>query len=89
MVQLPDLGFGDLVAGVWDDRVGHVDVGLVVADILIGELVFEDGVEGGEEVEGALSLVVHGEGEDHDPGAGVEVADGELRRSEVTSLSRR
>ena len=44
LVELPDLGLRDLVGGVRDDGVGHVGVGLVVAEVLVGKLVPGDEV---------------------------------------------
>lgn len=89
LVELPDLGLRDLVIGSGDDGVVHVGVGLVVADVLVGVLVLDDVGSRGEDVEGALSFVVHGEGDEHDGGAGVEVADGELGGGKSTSRSSR
>jgi len=89
LVELPDLGLWDLVAGVRDDGMGHIHIGLVIADSFVGELVLEDGVVGREDVEGTFPFVVDGQCQEHDPGAGVEISDGELHGMWGTSRSRR
>ena len=83
LVELPDLGLGDLVGGVGDDGVGHVGVGLVVAEVLVGELDLGDEVQLVEGVDGALSLQEHAVAEEHEPAAGVEVADGQFPQEQV------
>ena len=83
LVELPDLGLGDLVGGVRDDGVGHVGVGLVVAEVLVGELVLDEQVQLVERVDGALPLQQHAVAEEHQPAAGVEVADGQFPEEQV------
>ena len=83
LVELPDLGLGDLVGGVRGDGVGHILVGLVVADVLVGELILEDAVHGLEGVDGAFSLGIHDHREDHYPGSSVEATDWEFSEEEV------
>lgn len=89
LVELPDLAFRDLIVGAGDDVVGHVGVGLVVADVLIGELVLLNTEVGVEDVEASVSLGKHGQGEEHDPASSVEGADGELNLTRSTSLRSR
>ena len=67
MVELPDFGFGDLVAGMRNDGIGHINIGLIVADVLVSELILEYVEIGGEDVESAFSFMIHGQSEDHDP----------------------
>lgn len=64
-------------------------VGLVVPDVLVGELVLLHNRGGLERVDGCLALSEDTESEEHDPRTGVEVAHGELGRCLGTSLSRR
>ena len=49
LIELPHLCLWDLVVGGGDDRLGHIGVDSVVADVFVGEFVFlnaEIGVEG-------------------------------------------
>ena len=72
-----------------DNRVGHILVGLIIANVLVSKLVPDDLVDGFERVDGALSLCVHAESKEHHPASGVEVANGKLCRALITSLRRR
>jgi len=72
LVEFPDLAFGDLIVGARDDEVVHVNVGLIVADILIGELVWQDIEVRAKDVEATVSFSEHGEGEEHDPASSIK-----------------
>ena len=89
LVHLPDLGLGDLVIGMRNQGVGHVSVGLIVSNVFVGEFVVEHDLGWLEWVESAVSFVVHGESEEHDPWSSVEVTDGKLGYGVSTSLRRR
>lgn len=66
LVELPELAFRDLVVCGGNDRLSHISVCLIVADILVSELIADDVGVRCEGVEGALAFVVHGSGEEHD-----------------------
>lgn len=89
LVELPEFSLGDLIIGSGEDGLRHVGEGLVIPDLLVGELVLDELVVGGEGVEGALAFVVERCCEEHDEGPRVEVADGELGGERDTSLSKR
>lgn len=89
LVQLPYLCFLDFIIGVGNDWLGHVGIGLIVPDLLVGELVFKDLGKAVEGVEGAMALIVHGCSKEHNPRSSIEVANGELNHERFTSLRRR
>lgn len=67
LVKLPNLGLRDFVARMRDDGIGHINIGLIVAYLFISEFVLENRIERREDIESALSFVIHGQCEDHDP----------------------
>lgn len=86
LIELPKLALGDFIISSRDNRLGHVCVGLVVPDLLVGELVLNHLSIGGEGVKSALALVVHRSSEEHNEGSCVEVADWKLNGHQGTSL---
>ena len=89
LVELPNLRLRDLVICSRKDGLGHVRKGLVISDLLVGEFVLEQLVVWGKGVESSLAFVVESCCEEHDKGSGIKIADGELDRKRVTSLSKR
>lgn len=72
-----------------DDRVGHVVVGLIVADVFVGELILEDLIDSFKWVNGRFAFSKDAQSEEHDPRSGIEIADGELSLGQTTSRRRR
>ena len=89
LIKLPDFSFRDLGTGRRDDGISHINISLIVANVLISEFVFKNIKIGSEDIESTLSLMIHSKCEDHDPWTGVEVADWELRYLRSTSLNKR
>ena len=67
LVKLPNFGLRDLVVRVRDNRMSHIYIGLIVSDVFISKLVFQDIEIRTEYVQSAFSLVKHCKDKNHNP----------------------